>query len=267
MSVQDMITSDLPEVHQYAILPHHEQIALARRAKAGDREARDLLVLHNLRMVLKVIRPFVNEGRAEFEDLYHEGVAGLVDAVNRFDPERGVTFGTYAMWWIRQSVGIHVYQQNTAYVPRHTHDLVVRVRKHVQQGITDPVQIAQESGAKLAHVQQALEISRTRYVSLDQQTAEEDGETFGFYLADESDDYADVDEQLSPPDVSRYFAALTEKEQQVARLLYGFDGEEMTVEQVRKELGVSRQRADQLRLSALKKMRRAAGVEIEEQAS
>src|SRR4029077_3936385 len=133
--VNDVTQIYLNEIGQHLLLSAQDELALARAMVAGDFEARQRLIEHNLRLVVSIARHYTNRGLA-LPDLIEEGNLGLIHALKKFDPERGFRFTTYATWWIRQSVERAIMNQSrTIRLPAHVVkelNIVLRALRHLE---------------------------------------------------------------------------------------------------------------------------------------
>lgn len=259
----DLLNDLFSIVEKHPVLPEQENKALARRVRAGDTEAREKLILHNLRLVVSVVRPYLRTHiiRGQLaQDIIHEGIIGMCQGVEKYDPDMGYKFSTYAVWWIRQSIHRWYSQQTQVSISQHAFDHMIKIRQYHAKGITDPVEIALKAQLDLHHVEYALSYLQLSYRSLDVVFADEEdqGLTFGDLLPDEVDEYEMLEDDLAYQETVRsLIAVLPPSDQNVIRKLYGLDGEEkMSPSQLAKELGVSRQRVDQIYRRAKDHMRR-----------
>jgi RNA polymerase nonessential primary-like sigma factor len=259
----DLLNDLFTIVDEHPVLPEVENKALARLARAGDRDARDKLILHNLRLVVAVVKPYLRTHiiRTQLaQDIIHEGIIGLAQGIDKYNPDLGYKFSTYAVWWIRQSIHRWYSQQTQVSLSQHAFDHMIKIRQCYAKGITDPVEIAQDAQLALHHVEYALSYLQLSYRSLDVVFADEEdqGLTFGDLLPDEIDEYESLEDTLAHQEIVRsLIAVLPASDQNVVRKLYGLDGEEkMSPSQLAKHLGVSRQRVDQIYRRAKDHMRR-----------
>lgn len=259
-------------IDQYPVLEDAKQRDLARRAHAGDTHARDLMVLHNLRLVVEQIKKFIQPFPSDsvLGDIVHEAIAGLTYAVDKYDPDRGFTFPTYSVNWIKQAIRLWMFAQNKVYVSRHTHDEMIKISKAMASGCTKPEDIAKKTKVSLEHVTYVQKYMKSRVVSLDNAVVNDDGQedTFGAFLADNEDPYELIYQQSE--DVTRHEEAslllevLNPAQRRVICQLYGLEGyREMTMEAAAKEIGISRQRIQQHKNAALQKMYYAGIMDID----
>lgn len=261
----DLLYDMFQIVNDHPVLPETENNALSRRARAGDIDARDKLILHNLRLVVSVVRPYLRSHiiRTQLaQDIMHEGIIGMCMGIEKYDPDRGYKFSTYVVWWIRQNIHRWYSKQTQVSISQHAFDHMIKIRQCYAKGITDPEQIARESGIRLDLILYALSYLQLSYRSLDVVFAddEDQGITLGDLQPDESDEYADVEQAMYHHSIVQHLlSVLPPSDQNVIRKLYGLDGEEkMTTGQLAKHLNISRQRLDQIYRRAKDHMRRAA---------
>ena len=262
-SERDILDQYLLEVSKTPLLTGEQEVAVARRAVAGDPEAMHELVIRNLRFVISVAKKYQNRGMA-LSDLIGEGNLGLLTAARKFDPDQGVKFISYAVWWIRQSILAALARQGrTVRVPlNRTADLsrIVRstgtLRQELEREPT-PEEIATATGLAVDVVQSLVTLNSTD-VRLDAPVdAENDMSLIDRFTADEgSDPEAQVMEQLLTEEIDRALRLLPARDAKVLRLYFGLsDGREHTLEEIGGLLGVTRERVRQLRDRALKRLR------------
>jgi RNA polymerase primary sigma factor len=262
---RDLLDIYLGEIGRIALLEHRELLALAVRARAGDEDARKRIILANLRLVVHVARSYRNRGLALL-DLIEEGNLGLIQAVDRFEPERGLRFSTYAAIWIRQAIlrgiaeqgkslriPVQMFQQMNHFARA---ERVLRVRLG-----RDPIidEIATEMDISTARAKR-LSVLIAGLRSLDegsslaafeQLTLEDLGET---PLSVERL----VELQLEHEKLDRLLRSLSQREEQILRIRYGFhDGVARTLAQTGERFGISRERVRQIEARALEKLRGA----------
>ncbi|MBK9302990.1 MAG: RNA polymerase sigma factor RpoD/SigA [bacterium] len=256
------------EINRYALLSREEEADLARRSRAGDRDALQRLVNANLRFVVTVAKRYVHQGLT-LADLVNEGNLGLLKAADRFDETRGFKFISYAVWWIRQSILqalldhsrlVRLPQNQTAQLLK-----VNRARTQLQSGGQEnptPEQIGAILGLATEDVRRSLELGGGE-VALDD--VEAGDRPLSETLTDDDQPRADARllERVLREDVRRSLAALSDREATVIVLYYGLDDDEaLTLEAIGRRLGLTRERIRQIKEKALRKMRQSAGREL-----
>ena len=260
---RDILDQYLYEVSQTPLLSAQQEIAIARRVRAGDEEAMQELVKRNLRFVISVAKKYQNRGMA-LTDLIGEGNVGLLTAARKFDPDQGVKFISYAVWWIRQAILASLARQGrTVRVPlNRTADLsrIIRTAETLRQELRrepTPEELAAATGLSL-DVVQSLAALNTAEVRLDA-PLDPDGERslIDRFVADEQGDAESqaMDRFLSE-EIDRALRTLQPRDAKVLRLYFGLDGgREHTLEEIGGMLGVTRERVRQLRDRALKRLK------------
>jgi RNA polymerase primary sigma factor len=252
----------LREIGQIPLLTHEQEIALAQRVRRGDETAKQQLVEANLRLVVQIGRRYINRGLS-LPDLIEEGNLGLLRAVDKFEPERGTRFSTYATWWIRQAVARALANQaRIIRLPVHVEMLLGRYkREHTRLTQTlgrppTPGELAQTMGASEEQIGE-LEELRLHPVSLDA-PAGTDTRPLGETIADESTDPAAALTRLfhRRADLAAVLDDLAPNERTVLRRRFGLDGDEPeTLEAIGKRLDYSRERIRQIEAAGLRKLR------------
>jgi RNA polymerase primary sigma factor len=270
----DAMTLLMNSVGRYPLLTAAEEVALAKRVERGDREAKERMINSNLRLVISIAKRYQNRN-LPLGDLFQEGVIGLNRAVEKFDWRRGYKFSTYATWWIRQACQRAVSgQSDTIRIPTHVHERRVKLgsasaRLEPKLG-REPTreELAAETGLSLRHVDEALDVAEAP-VSLNRPIgSEEDGE-FGDLFADPEalDPAAEATDSLRRLAVRRAVSRLPERERRILELRFGFDTEPASLEQIGKELGITRERVRQLEAEAFRRLSGVlAGLAEDEQA-
>jgi RNA polymerase primary sigma factor len=260
---KDILDQYLYEVSQTPLLTAQQELAIARKVRQGDAEAMQELVKRNLRFVISVAKKYQNRGMA-LTDLIGEGNVGLLTAARKFDPDQGVKFISYAVWWIRQAILAALARHGrTVRVPlNRTADLsrIIRTAETLRQELRrepTPEEVAGSTGLAL-DVVQALAALNTADVRLDAPLDPEgDRSLIDRFIADEQGDPEEqaMDRFLSEETESA-LRTLPPRDAKVLRLYFGLaGGREHTLEEIGGMLGVTRERVRQLRDRALKRLR------------
>ena len=264
-SAQDQSAIDqyLREVSKHELITPEEEIELGYRALAGDEDAVQKLARANLRFVISIAKKYQNRGVALI-DLIQEGNVGLITAARKFDPDQGVKFISYAVWWIRQAILAALANQGRAVrVPlNRASDLarIFRERERLKQELgRDPSTEEVAYAAKLTpEIVESLSTLNSSEIRLDAPIGETDDSQLveRFIVAEASEPEEAVEERMLNENVTRALDTLSERDAKVIRLYYGLDGNrEHTLEEIGNMLGVTRERVRQLRDRALKRLR------------
>lgn len=250
----------LNEVRQHALLSAEDEIRLCRAARCGDHPARQRMIESNLRLVIRIARQY-QHSQMPLDDLVEEGNLGLMHALDKYDPERGFRFSTYAIWWIRQYIERGIMNQSrTIRLPVHMakrlNSLLRAKRELSQRQYREPSveDIARQAGRPVHEVRELLPW-RECAASLDSSDDEQDwhevladtGGTGPERAADEHDTLRALDGWL---------ARLKPRERDILSLRFGLHGNPaMTFESIAGQIGVTRERARQIHLEALAQLR------------
>ena len=263
MEAQDVLTQYLGRVRGGRLLDADEEKALARRVRGGDMRARQKLIESNLRLVISIAKKYRGRG-VPFEDLIQEGNAGLIRAVEKFDPEMGNRFSTYATWWIRQGVTRAVADHaRTVRLPAHVVDALYRLRRaenalsiELGRDATEE-ELVERLGVKPEEARRLREVSQP-ISSINAKINAEEGSEFGELLPDErsGDDYARVEVGQWELALVEAVRSLPKREAKIIEMRHGLDGSEtLTLREVSEELGISQERARQVEIKALRTIR------------
>ena len=253
----------LREVSRHELITPEEEIELGRRAQAGDEEAVQRLVRANLRFVISVAKKYQNRG-VSLIDLIQEGNVGLVTAARKFDPDQGVKFISYAVWWIRQAILSALANQGRAVrVPlNRASDLarIFRERERLKQELRrEPTAEELAAAAKLTpETVESLQTLNAAEIRLDAPIGDSDDSQLveRFILDEAAEPELAVEERLLAEHIERALETLSPRDARVLRLYFGLEGgREHTLEEIGNLLGVTRERVRQLRDRALKRLR------------
>ena len=263
VALDDPVKAYLKEIGQVPLLSTEEEQTLARAARAGDADARRRLSEANLRLVVSVAKRYAGRG-LPFLDLIQEGNLGLMKAAEKFEPDRGFKFSTYATWWIRQSITRAIADQGrTIRIPVHLVEHINRVRKTagelLRKNGREPT--AEEIAVRLEmepdRVRELLQLAQEP-VSLETPVGEEEDAHLEDFIQDEEAGIP-VDEagrQLLRRELMSVLKSLTPHEERVITLRFGLDdGRPRTLEELGKEFNVTRERIRQIEAKALRKLR------------
>ncbi len=263
----DSVRLYLREIGKIPLLNAEEELALAQKVVAGDKRAKDKMAEANMRLVVSIAKRYSGRG-LDFLDLIQEGNTGLLRAVEKFDPDKGFKFSTYATWWIRQAITRAIADQaRTIRIPVHmveTINKLLRTQRRMTQELNREPTI-EELGKELE-----MEPEKVEYVmkikqditSLDAGVGR-DGDDEDSYLKDfiEDEDSATPEEsassQLLKEQVQSILSSLSDREQKIIKMRFGLEnGKSHTLEEVGQEFAVTRERIRQIEAKALAKLRK-----------
>ena len=259
----DLVRIYLREIGKMDLLNTKAEIELAKKSQTGDIKAKQELVRHNLRLVVSIAKKYLNRGMA-FLDLIQEGNLGLMKAVDKFDPDRGFKFSTYATWWIRQGITRSLSDKSrTIRLPVHMVELISKIKKTMKKlgektrNTPTEEDIARELNMDVNRVKEVIQIMEIPISLHSRVNSSEEGDLEDF-ITDNHPVTPEVlvNGMLLGRSINKALKCLTLKEAAVIRLRFGLDcGQERTLEEVGKILGVTRERVRQLEFRALKKLR------------
>jgi RNA polymerase primary sigma factor len=260
-STTDALQLFLREAGRHALLTAAQEVELAKKIERGDGAAKQRMIQSNLRLVVSIAKNYRNQG-LPFLDLIQEGTLGLIRAVEKFDWRRGYKFSTYATWWIRQAVARALADKaRTIRMPVH---IVERLQKMNRAERTlwtqlgrEPTldEIADEANVSLQQAKEVKAAARAS-TSLDQPVGEQEDAVFGDFVAGDGplpDEQVEV--TLRSEALKQALAALPPRERQVLVLRYGLvDSEPKTLEEIGRQLGLTRERVRQVEVESLKRL-------------
>ena len=253
----------LNEIGQSPLLTAVEEVALTRRIKQGDFEARQTMIERNLRLVVNIAKHYANRGLTLL-DLVEEGNLGLIHALEKFDPERGFRFSTYATWWIRQNIERAIMNQSrTIRLPVHVIkelNIYLRAQRHLEtHGVADPTMddIAALTGHTVNDVRRIMQLNE-RVASLDAPLDIDPSLSLGEAIADDNAHLPEDALQLEEVEhhVHEWMTQLNDKQRWVIERRFGLNGQEAcTLEDLAFELKVTRERVRQIQMESLRVLR------------
>jgi RNA polymerase primary sigma factor len=258
----DSLQLFLNEAGRYPLLTAAEEVELAKRVEMGDKAAKDRMVNSNLRLVVSIAKKYQGHGLSLL-DLIQEGIIGLIRAVEKFDWRRGFKFSTYATWWIRQAVQRGVANKSrTIRIPVHIVEREQKISRAERDLLTQldrqptDEEIAEKAKLLVKHVREVRSAART-VASLDKAVGDESDTSFGDLVAQDSSDVAEeVVVGLGEDALHRAIETLPEREKLVITLRYGLDQsrDPMSLEQIGREMGITRERVRQIETQALSRL-------------
>jgi RNA polymerase primary sigma factor len=261
----DSVRLYLREIGKIPLLSAEEELTLAYKVITGDKRAKDKMAEANMRLVVSIAKRYVGRG-LDLLDLIQEGNTGLLRAVEKFDPDKGFKFSTYATWWIRQAITRAIADQaRTIRIPVHmveTINKLLRTQRRLTQELNrEPTneEIAQAMEIEVDKVEHIMKIKQD-ISSLDASIRDdEDDSVLADFIEDEDTVTPEqsATNQLLKEQVKDILAALTEREQKILKLRFGLeDGKQHTLEEVGQEFSVTRERIRQIEAKALAKLRK-----------
>lgn len=263
----DSVRLYLREIGKIPLLNAEEELALAQKVVAGDKRAKDKMAEANMRLVVSIAKRYSGRG-LDFLDLIQEGNTGLLRAVEKFDPDKGFKFSTYATWWIRQAITRAIADQaRTIRIPVHmveTINKLLRTQRRMTQELNrEPTieELAKELEMEPEKVEYVMKIKQD-ITSLDAGVGR-DGDEEDSVLRDfiEDEDSATPEEsaasQLLKEQVQSILSTLSDREQKIIKMRFGLEnGKSHTLEEVGQEFAVTRERIRQIEAKALAKLRK-----------
>lgn len=264
----DSVRLYLREIGKIPLLNPEEELELAKKVVAGDKRAKDKMAEANMRLVVSIAKRYSGRG-LDFLDLIQEGNTGLLRAVEKFDPDKGFKFSTYATWWIRQAITRAIADQaRTIRIPVHmveTINKLLRTQRRMTQELNrEPTieELAKELEMEPEKVEYVIKIKQD-ITSLDAGVGRDgddaEDSVLGDFIEDE-DAASPVDtaaSQLLKEQVQDILNTLTEREQKIVKMRFGLeDGKSHTLEEVGQEFSVTRERIRQIEAKALAKLRK-----------
>lgn len=262
-SVSDPVRMYLKEIGRIPLLTREQEISLAQEVEMGSMEAKAKLINANLRLVVSIAKKYIGRGMT-FLDLIQEGNKGLIRAVEKYDWTKGFKFSTYATWWIRQAITRAIADQaRTIRIPVHmveTINKLIRVSRKLMQDLgrePTPDEIADEMEITPDKVREILKISQ-KTTSLETPIGDDDDSYLGDFIADENQltPYEATSKRLLKENINEVLQALSDREARVLKMRFGLEGQRpMTLEEVGRKFGVTRERIRQIEAKALRKLK------------
>jgi RNA polymerase primary sigma factor len=261
---QNIITSYLKDVSQHSLLTAAEEVALARSVGNNDEKAREILIQSNLRLVISIAKKYAQRG-VPLLDLIQEGNKGLIRAIEKFDPNRGFRFTTYASWWIKQSIiRALANQSRNIRIPVHMNETITKINKvtrylSAKLGRTPTTdELAQTLNIPKWKIKEAFRADKDT-ISLEySRLKDEESSTLSFFLESKGMPKPEdiIKNKLLREQLEEVLKTLSFKEQMVVKYRFGLiNGKEMTLEEIGEKFGLSRERIRQIESKALKQLR------------
>jgi RNA polymerase primary sigma factor len=263
----DSVRLYLREIGKIPLLNAEEELELAQKVVAGDKRAKDKMAEANMRLVVSIAKRYSGRG-LDFLDLIQEGNTGLLRAVEKFDPDKGFKFSTYATWWIRQAITRAIADQaRTIRIPVHmveTINKLLRTQRRMTQELNrEPSieELAKELEMEPDKVEYVIKIKQD-ITSLDAgvgRDGDDEDSVLGDFIEDEDGQTPEdsAANQLLKEQVQAILSTLSEREQKIVKMRFGLEnGKSHTLEEVGQEFAVTRERIRQIEAKALAKLRK-----------
>ena len=270
VALDDPVKTYLKEIGRVPLLTAGQEMALAKAARAGDAEARRALSEANLRLVVSVAKRYAGRG-LPFLDLIQEGNLGLMKAAEKFEPERGFKFSTYATWWIRQAITRSIADQaRTIRIPVHMIETINKLNRISRQMLQEmgreptPEELAERMLMPEDKIRKVLKIAKEP-ISMETPIGDDEDSHLGDFIEDTTlelplDSATTESLRAATHDV---LAGLTAREAKVLRMRFGIDmNTDHTLEEVGKQFDVTRERIRQIEAKALRKLRHPSRSEV-----
>lgn len=258
---KDLVSLYLKDIRKHNILTKEEEQELLKKAQEGDLEAKQKLILSNLRLVVNIAKKYTNKGLG-FIDLISEGNFGLIHAIDKFDSEKGYRFSTYAVWWIKQAVTKAIISKGREIrIPSYKHDILNKINKFIMNYITSNSSypsidiISDGTGLSEKKVQKVM-LEFQDMLSLNAAIGDD------IYLEDtiSQDEEESLEnkvlDQLAKEEIGKILNQLKPREREILTLRYGLAGGKIhTLEEVGQQFDITRERVRQIEKKTLEKLR------------
>lgn len=261
-AITDPVRMYLKEIGRIPLLTREQEIVLAQRVEKGDMVAKEQLTSANLRLVVSIAKKYIGRGMT-FLDLIQEGNKGLIRAVEKYDWVKGFKFSTYATWWIRQAITRAIADQaRTIRIPVHmveTINKMVRIQRRLMQDLgrePTPEEIGEKMELPAEKIREIMKISQ-KTTSLETPIGDEEDSYLGDFIPDESQPspYDATSKRLLKENIDEVLDSLSDREARVLKMRFGLGYKPMTLEEVGKKFGVTRERIRQIEAKALRKLK------------
>lgn len=262
-AISDPVRMYLREIGRIPLLTRDQEIDLAQRTEAGDMKAKERLTSANLRLVVSIAKKYIGRGMS-FLDLIQEGNKGLIRAVEKYQWKKGFKFSTYATWWIRQAITRAIADQaRTIRIPVHmveTINKLIRISRKLMQTLGReplPEEIAEVMEITADKVREILKISQ-KTTSLETPIGDDEDSYLGDFIEDtkQASPYELTTQRLLRENIEEVLSGLSDRESKVLEMRFGLRGAKpMTLEEVGREFGVTRERIRQIEAKALRKLK------------
>jgi len=262
-AISDPVRMYLREIGRIPLLTRDQEIDLAQKTEAGDLKAKEKLTSSNLRLVVSIAKKYIGRGMS-FLDLIQEGNKGLIRAVEKYNWKKGFKFSTYATWWIRQAITRAIADQaRTIRIPVHmveTINKLIRISRKLMQTLgrePTPEEIAEQMEITPEKVREILKISQ-KTTSLETPIGEDEDSYLGDFIEDtkQATPYELTTQRLLRENIEEVLSGLSDRESKVLEMRFGLRGAKpMTLEEVGREFGVTRERIRQIEAKALRKLK------------
>lgn len=258
---KDLVSLYLNDIRKHDILTKEEEQDLLIKAKSGDEQAKQQLILSNLRLVVNIAKNYSNKGLG-FIDLISEGNFGLIHAIDKFDYTKGYRFSTYAVWWIKQAITKAIISKGREIrIPSYKHDILNKVNKFIMSYITEHSSypsidsIAEGTGLEEKKIQKVM-LEFQDMLSLNASIGDDIYLEDTISQADEESLENQVLGEIAREEINAILGLLKPREKDILTLRYGLFGQEIhTLEEVGKKFNITRERVRQIEKKTLDKLR------------